>query len=113
MPSPLEDIEALFDAVKRFRDERRKMERLSEKAFNAEGPKAISKANVDLNWQAVHVNRIEAEVHAKAVDCGVADLREPEHYGERISHNSSWHKYPWTPARPRALGPAISKARPS
>lgn len=44
MVAPLEDIEALFDAVKNLRDERRKMAKISDKAMNAEGVKAQRKA---------------------------------------------------------------------
>lgn len=103
MAAPLADIDALYEAVKRLRAERAKMERLSEKARSAPLGKSSQKAVVDLDWQAAHVLRVEAEVHARAVDCGYADLREPAHYAERISHNSPFHKYPWTPAQPRGV----------
>lgn len=109
MVARYDDVEDLFNAVKLLRDERRKMQRLSEKARLAEGQKARRKATVDLDWQAAHVAKVEALVHARAVDCGLADLREPEHYRERISHNSPWHKYPWSPELPRALKEGLAK----
>ncbi len=106
MPSPLEDVEALFAAVKQLRDERRKMEKLSEKAFRAEGQKAIQKATVDLNWQAFHVNQVEHTVHAAAVDCGLAEPRSPEHYSPYSVKLTGFHEYQVVPAKPRALAAA-------
>ena len=103
MPATLEDVEALFNAVKNLRDERRKMEKLSQRAFAAEGVKARSKASVDLNWQAFHVNKIEHAVHAAAVDCGVADMRSPEHYRSYSVKLPGFHEYEVNPPKPRAF----------
>lgn len=102
---PLEDIERLYEAVKALRDERRKAERISKRAFAAEG-RQRQKASVDLNWQAMHVERLTAAAHAAAVDAGIADLRDPSYYADRVSRPSAWHDYRWTPALPRALATA-------
>ena len=101
MVAPLEDIEALFDAVKNLRDERRKMERLSEKARTSPIGKPSQKANVDLNWQAFHVNRIEHRVHALAVNAGLADIRSPEHYDAYSVKLTGFHEYEVVPDKPR------------
>lgn len=101
MVARIEDVERLFDAVKNLRDERRKMQKLSDKALAAEGPKASQKANVDLNWQAFHINRIEHAVHAAAVDCGFADLRDPGHYQTYSVKLTGFHEYEVVPAKPR------------
>ena len=103
MPANLEDVERLFDAVKILRDERRKMEKLSERAFKAEGFKARSKSTVDLNWQAFHVTRLEHVVHAAAVDCGVADARKPEEYRPYSVKLTGFHEYGVTPTLPRGV----------
>ncbi|WP_144378478.1 hypothetical protein [Mesorhizobium amorphae] len=103
MVAPLEDVEALFSAVKNLRDERRKMEKLSDKAFCADGHKAIQKSSVDLNWQAFHVNKIEHEVHALAVDCGVADARSAGHYEPYSVKLTGFHEYQVCPRKPRGL----------
>lgn len=103
MVAKLEDIEVLFEAVKNLRNERRKMEKLSERAFNAEGPKASQKANVDLNWQAFHVNRLEHVAHAAAVDCGLADLRDHSHYQPYSVKLTGFHEYEVVPPKPRDL----------
>lgn len=105
MPAALDDIEALFVAVKHLRDERRKMAKLSERAMNASFGKS-QKANVDLNWQAFHVANLEHQVHARAVDCGYADLRSPEHYRPYSVKLTGFHEYEQTPLRPRSLAAA-------
>lgn len=103
MPANLEDIEALFAAVKNLRDERRKMQRLSDKAFDAPIGKANRKATVDLNWQAFHVSKLEHRVHAAAVDCGLADLRPSEHYRSYSVKLTGFHEYEVTPDKPRSF----------
>lgn len=103
MVAQLDDVERLFNAVKNLRDERRKMQKLSDKGLHAEGPKASQKANVDLNWQAFHVNKIEHAVHAAAVDCGFADLRSPEHYRSYSVKLTGFHEYEVNPDKPRDL----------
>ena len=103
MVARLEDIERLYDTVKNLRDERRKMQKLSDKARAAEDQKARQKANVNLNWQAFHVNRIEHTVHAAAVDCGVADLRDRGAYEPYSVKLTGFHEYEVVPARPRDL----------
>lgn len=103
MVAHLEDVERLYDAVKNLRDERRKMQKLSDKALHAEGPKASQKANVDLNWQAFHINKIEHAVHAAAVDCGLADLRPSEHYRTYSVKLTGFHEYEVVPPKPRGM----------
>lgn len=103
MPAALSDVEALFDAVKELRNERRKMERLSEKARSAPLGKSSQKATTDLNWQAFHVNQIEHRAHAHAVNCGIADLRSKDHYDAYSVKLTGFHEYEVAPPKPRAL----------
>ncbi|BAK66911.1 hypothetical protein SLG_22360 [Sphingobium sp. SYK-6] len=103
MVAHLEDVERLFNAVKNLRDERRKMQKLSDRALHAEGPKASQKANVNLNWQAFHINKIEHAVHAAAVDCGYADIRSTEHYRPYSVKLTGFHEYEVVPDKPRCL----------
>jgi len=102
MVAPLEDVEALFEAVKLLRTERRKMAKLSERARNADHSKA-QKTTVDLNWQAFHVNRLEHAAHAAAVNCGLANLREPADYRPYSVKLTGFHEYEVVPPKPRAL----------
>lgn len=101
MPADLLDLDRLFDAVKTLRSEARKMAKLSEKARSAGLGKPSQKASTALNWQAMAVIKAEATAHAAAVDCGIADRREPEHYATRDLHPSGFHQYRWNPPRPR------------
>ncbi len=103
MVAPLDDVERLYSAVKSLRDERRKMQKLSEKALQAVGPKASQKANVDLNWHAFHINRIEHAVHAVSVDCGFADLRPADHYRPYSVKLTGFHEYEVVPDKPKGL----------
>lgn len=105
MVAHLEDIEALFDVVRSLRDERRKMAKLSEKALSAEGQKAKQKANVDLNWQAFHVTRLEHQAHCAAVNAGVADARSAKAYEPYTVKLSGFHEYEMVPALPRCMTP--------
>ena len=103
MVAPLEDIERLFSTVKHLCHERRKMERLSEKARTAPLGKQGQKATVDLNWQAFHVNKLEHDAHAAAVDCGLADARSPDHYKPYSVKLSGFHEYEVIPPLPRRV----------
>lgn len=105
MTATLSDIEELFEAVKVLRDERRKMAKLSDRAFNVEGSKAQQKANVDLNWQAFHVGRLEHKAHAAAVNAGLAEPRPAERYEPYTVKLSGFHEYEVVPPLPRALTP--------
>ena len=102
----LKDVEALYIATKRLYAERKKMERLSDRArdepINSRASQS-GKLDAALNWQAMYVSKIEAEVHAAAVDCGLADLRSAEHYEKHLNRPSAFHAYTSTPAHPRAL----------
>ena len=102
MPAHLEDVEALFDVVKSYRDERRKMAKLSERALKAPIGQG-RKASVDLEWQAFHVTRIEHRAHAAAVDCGLADPRGPEHYRPYSVKLTGFHEYEIVPQKPRGV----------
>lgn len=102
MVSNLEDVERLFDAVKRLRTERRRMDTMGKKAQAADLSKT-QKWSADLNEQALHIRKIESEVHAIAVDCGFADLREPAHYRPRTAKVSAFHEHEFVPALPRGV----------
>lgn len=104
MVAHLEDVEALYAAVKCLRDARKKMSRLSDKAGTAGIGPAYRKLVVDLDWQAFEVNRLEHKAHAAAVNCGLADLRSAPHYSQYSVKLSGFHEYLVTPDRPRDLG---------
>lgn len=109
MPASLEDIEALYGAVKNLRTERQKMERLSEKARNAPLGRVSQKASTDLHWQAFHVGRLEHTVHAAAVNAGVADARPYDQYRPYSVKLTGFHEYEVVPPLPRGVQPPAER----
>ena len=97
------DAERLFDIAKRLRDERRKYERLNERSKEDLSPRQRSKLHADLNWQAWHICKIEDELHAAAVDAGLAECRPAGDYAERSVKFDGWHEYLYQPPRPACL----------
>ena len=107
MPATLEDIDVLYEAVKLLRKERRQMQRLSEKAGTVPLAKQ-QKLAADLNWQALHVAKLEHAAHAAAVDAGIADARRLEHYAPCEACPSPFHRYRVTPPKPKCLREAAA-----
>ncbi|KZK82983.1 hypothetical protein PsAD13_03185 [Pseudovibrio sp. Ad13] len=103
MAASLEKVTALYEAVKLLHRERKKMETLSKKAFEATGQKQIERTSTNLNFQALEVTKLEHRAHAAAVNCGLADLREEEHYESYEASPSAWHQYNVQPDKPEAL----------
>lgn len=97
------DCERILAIAKRLVSERRKYDKRSDGRDRATTPKQISKLNVDLNWAAMEICKIEVELHVACVDAGLAELREPLHYAERHFHPSGWHHYTWTPPQQRNM----------
>jgi len=98
-----------------LRDESRKAERISKRAFSAEG-RQRQKAHVDLNWQAMYIEHLIAFAHAAAVDAGIAEsvrsksLRRQGVASKRMARLSMDPSGPWTPAAPRALAAAEGRS---
>lgn len=107
MHSKLDEAERLLEIAKRLRDEHRKYAKIQERGaslhYENSTPKQREKFTNDLNYQAHHIVKIEAELHAAAVDAGLADLREPEYYRKREWKPTGWHTYEWQPTQPRCL----------
>lgn len=99
----LSDIERIVAVSKLLLSERKKYARTSERWTGDVSPKQAQKLNADLNWQAMAIIKLEAELHAACVDGGVADLREPESYADRELRPSGWHRYHWSPTKPKSL----------
>lgn len=99
----MEDCERIASLAKNLLAERKKYERRSNARHDELSSKQAQKLNVDLNWAAMEIDKIERQLHVACVDAGIADLREPSHYTERHYHPSGWHHYTWTPPQPAAL----------
>jgi hypothetical protein len=97
------EIETIIRIARHLLAERRKYEKRSDGRNRAVTPKQSQKLNVDLNWAAMEISKIETQLHVACVDAGLADVREASHYDERHYHPSGWHHYTWTPPMPNAL----------
>ncbi|MCM8734617.1 hypothetical protein M5E06_10465 [Azospirillum sp. A1-3] len=110
MLSKLADAERILEIAKRLRDEHRKYAKIQERgaslSYANSTPKQREKFTNDLNYQAHHIVKIETELHAAAVDAGLAEIRDASEYKTRTWKPTGWHEYEWTPARPRSLSPA-------
>lgn len=105
MVSP-EDAEALANAARNLLRARKEYERIRARANRPDiTDKARSKAEVDLTHAAMNIDRLSRTVHARAVDAGVADLREAADYGVVHYHLSPFHETREVPAQPRAMTP--------
>jgi hypothetical protein len=86
MKSDLDKLIELQNMVKNLVKSKKRMIQLSEKRSNmcmsTHTERAIDNANATLNWQAMEYDKLLNDVHACAVDCGIADPREKYGYIE-------------------------------
>jgi hypothetical protein len=100
--TPESDTTRLIEATKQLRASIRKFNRWAEKQHETGlTPKRADKIQTEMNWLAMEIDKEERAVHAAAVDCGVADLRDPAHYADVEYRPSGFHYYTYTPAQPR------------
>lgn len=110
MLTRLDTIDKLLMIAAQIRAEHRKYAKMQERASAAVTPKQHQKANTDLNWQAFHIVRLETALHAAAVDAGVADLRERQHYAPRAVKLTGFHEYELVPALPAQINHEVRAA---
>jgi hypothetical protein len=89
--------------AKSYLAERKRYARISERRLQDQTPKQAQKLDADLNWAAMDLLKIEANLHVACVNAGLADLREAGHYAEREFNPSAWHRYRWTPNQPERM----------
>jgi len=88
-------VMALVKSKKRFI---KLSERRSGMSHQDNTPKAIENAECNLNWHAMEYDKLFRDVHAVAVDCGIAS---PKDDYNKIEYNpSAWHKYSYHPRIP-------------
>lgn len=102
MNQELEQLEELKKLMMRLVTEKKRFIKLSNKrrdmSFDNNTEKQIQNAEANLNWCAMDYDKLFREVHAVAVDCGIADPRDS--YSEIDYHPSSWHTYKHQPRIP-------------
>lgn len=92
----------LKDAVASLAKEKKRYDRMSEKRrlMSPENatPKRIQNAEADLNWAAADIIKMEADLHAVCVDCGLAAPKD--NYEPIELRPSSFHTYNYQPRIP-------------
>lgn len=83
---------SLFSAIKR-------RESLSGKSYYDMTQKQAQKNGADLTWLGMDIDKLKREMHALAVDIGIAEARED--YLDIDYHPSSFHHYRYKQRLPR------------
>lgn len=103
----IDDITKLEAAVKEMKREvikRNKMSaKLAEMTFENSTNKRRGNARADLNWQCMEIEKLTYKCHALGVDCGIADVREPEYYETRTFEPDGFHEFLFEPPRPKSI----------
>jgi len=95
----LEDLKKLIAALVSSKKKFEKMSlRRAEMSFDSHTQKRIQAAEANLNWHAMEHDKLERDVHAAAVDCGLADPRSD--YSTIEYNPSSFHCYRYQPRIP-------------
>lgn len=104
----IHDLQRLQSHIKSLIAMRKRLEKLSGKEYSQMTERAIQKNSADLSWLGMDIDKAEREAHAAAVDCGIADPRDPERYSEVDYRPSSFHHYRHKPTKPRCIAEAAS-----
>lgn len=103
MSNVIGDLTRLQEHVRNLIAMRKRQAKANEKAWSDMSPKQAQKASADASWLGMEIDKAEREAHAAAVDCGLADPRQPESYGTVDYRPSRFHHYQYTPRKPRCM----------
>lgn len=106
MKPDLHDLDSLIRAAQELRRAQASFEKRSAKARDVDlsmSQRAIGKAEADMHWDGLHVDRCWDTLHARAVDLGLCDPKEPEAYAPREIQWSRMHGQVYQPAMPRCI----------
>jgi hypothetical protein len=102
MNKDLQKLEELKKLVMSLVSSKKRFIKLSERrsgmSYQDNTPKAIDNAECNLNWHAMEYDKLFREVHAVAVDCGIAAPKDD--YSEIEYNPSAFHKYTHKPRLP-------------
>lgn len=103
MTDRIADLERLSKQIKSLIAMRKRQAALSGKDYSGMTQRAVQKNGADLTWLGMDIDKAEREAHAAAVDCGLADPRSREAYGEVDYRPSAFHHYKHKPTLPRCF----------
>lgn len=109
----LEDAEELKKSAMDIVKELKKHKRMREKDRSNMTQKAMQNHSANMTWQAMEIEKMEINLHAIAVNCGIADDRGDEYYSEPVDfYPSSFHHYQVKKRMPRVVEARLqTKAR--
>ena len=102
----IKDIDALIEMLRKHKSDLKCQEKLLDKSYSGfrdRTPKQNDKLNCDLGWNKCAIIRNLHELHALAVNLGIADIRQKSAFETVVLHPDNWHKYPWNPPLPRGF----------
>ena len=77
----------------------KRRESLSGKSYADMTQRQVQKNSADLTWLGMDIDRLKREMHAVAVNIGIAEPRED--YGDIDYHPSAFHHYRYRQRKPR------------
>ncbi len=103
MTEAIADLARLQERVKSLIAMHKRRAALSGKDYSDMTPKQVQKNGADLTWLSMDIDKAAREAHAAAVDCGIADARDPASYGPVDYRPSAFHHYRYQPPMPRVV----------
>lgn len=77
----------------------KRREVLSGKSYQDMTQRQLQKNSADLTWLGMDIDKLNHEMHAVAVNCGIAQPKDD--YSEIDYHPSAFHHYRYKPRKPR------------
>ena len=88
----IEKVQQLQKYCKEYVSAIKKLEKLHSKRQNDLSPKQIEKLNVEMDWQCVHIRKMEDWIHKIVVDIGICDPFDEKEYAPTVLYPTAWHE---------------------
>ena len=99
MTQELDDLNELKKLTSSLAAAIKRRNALSGKSYEDMTPKQAQKNGADLTWLGMDIDRLKREMHAGAVNIGIAEPRED--YSDVDYHPSAFHHYRYKQRLPR------------
>lgn len=110
MKPNIQDLDALISAAKTLKAAQISYEKKCARARDVDmsmSIKAIRKAETDMHWDAMHVERSWDTLHAACVDLGLCEAHSLDFYREKEMKWSGFHGHVYQPTKPRAIAKVL------
>ena len=95
--SDIQVIERMQGMLKLLKADLKRLGKLSAMSYHDMSPRQCQKRDADANWIGMENIKRKYELHALAVEIGIAEMRESY---EPISLTDGWHHFKHTPRKP-------------